>query len=472
MDGGPAGHPHPTGPTTGPASGDMSPLPPQFRSHENDAEAAGSSTSAASPDITGIMKPPVPHGPDHQGTAPHGGEGQDPGAENQERASDPFAGFPGVYPPASQQRTGQEAGTAESHATAGPDGGALGAVQGNKGTGKPGGEERKPSAPRTPEPPARRGRSKLMLLGVAAGGVLAVAYGAGLLLDHSDVPNGTTVLGVEIGGSTQEEAVEKLEAAVGDRSTAPLKLKVDGEETTLKPSVAGLSLDTEATVRDVTGRDYNPISVIGSLVGGSREAQPAFVVDDEKLKSALQELSSESSADGHVKFENGQAVPVPGKTALAVDTDKGGKVLADAYKQRAASGDDTVITVPVSKQEPKVTDAEMQRAIKQYGDPAMSGWVWLRAGDVEVPFSEKSIGEFFQLKAKPGGSKLQPVVDHKALAAKYGGAFDGVVIDAGAGTVKMTPAHAGAAVSKALGEPAPSGEAKRVAEVEGARSAG
>lgn len=447
-------------------------LPPEFRRREDDVEATGSSAPTTSPDITGIMKPPVPHDPGSQGAVPHASRGQDPSGENEERASDPFAGFPGVYPPGGQQRTGQEAGAAEPYAAAGPDGGAPGAVRENRDARKPGGEEPKPSASRAPEPPARRGRSKLMMVGVAAGGVLTLAYGAGLLLDHSDVPNGTTVLGVEIGGSTQEEAVEKLDAAVADLSTAPLKLKVDGEETTLKPSVAGLSLDTEATVRDVTGRDYNPLSVIGSLVGGSREAQPAFIVDDEKLKAALQELSSGSSADGHVKFENGQAVPVPGKTALAVDTDKGGKAVADAYKQRAASGEDTVITVPVSKQEPKITEAEMQRAIKQYGDPAMSGWVWLRAGDVEVPFSERSIGEFFQLKAKPGGSKLQPVVDQKALAAKYGGAFDGVVVDAGAGTVEMTPAHAVAAVTRALGEPAPPSGAKRVAEVEGARSAG
>ena len=44
------------------------------------------------------------------------------------------------------------------------------------------------------------GRSKLVLAGVAVVGVCGVAYGAGLLLDHADVPKNTTVLGVEIGG--------------------------------------------------------------------------------------------------------------------------------------------------------------------------------------------------------------------------------------------------------------------------------
>lgn len=443
-------------------------LPPEFRRPEDEGELTDFSALTPPPDITGIMKPPVPHSADsHFGDPPAEPHSVTP--ERPDHASDPFAGFPGAHPPPDQRRPdGQGPSESDPALMGGPAVPSPGPGREGKATQN---DEPEPFTFSDPDPPERRGRSKLMLLGVAAAGVLVIAYGAGLLLDHSDVPNGTTVLGVDIGGSTQEEAVEKLDAAVGDHAEAPLKLKLEGEETTLKPSVAGLSLDTETTVREVTGRDYNPISVIGSLVGGSREAQPAFKVDEEKLKSALQGLSPGSATDGHVKFENGEAVPVQGKAALAIDVGEGGKALEEAYKQRAASGDDAVTTMPVSKQKSQVTDAEMQRAIKQYGEPAMSGWVWLRAGDVEVPFSEQSIGDFFQLKPKPGGSKLQPVVDQKALAAMYGGAFDEVVIDAGAGTVKMTSAHAAAAVSRALVEKAPADPGKRVAEVEGARSA-
>ncbi|MFD0430350.1 hypothetical protein ACFQ60_31250 [Streptomyces zhihengii] len=51
-------------------------------------------------------------------------------------------------------------------------------------------------------------------------GLLGVAYGAGLLLNHSDVPKSTTVLGVDIGGGTRDEAVNKLDAAFGKRAAA------------------------------------------------------------------------------------------------------------------------------------------------------------------------------------------------------------------------------------------------------------
>jgi hypothetical protein len=331
-----------------------------------------------------------------------------------------------------------------------------------------------PPRPSEPEPPVRSGRSRLVLVGAAAAGVLGIGYAAGLLLDHADVPNGTTVLGVDIGGTTEEEAVNKLDAALGDAATAPLTVDIGGTEKELGTNVAGLSLNTEATVSNASGRDYNPVSVIGSLIGGSRDAEPAFTVDEEKLRAALEGLSPGSDTggaarDGMVRFENGEAVAVPGKAYTALDVRKSVTKVEQAYRDRAATGRNGAVTLPVSKQEPKVTEQELQRAIKEFGEPAMSGWVWLRAGAVEVPFSAETISEFLTMKPSANG-ELQPVIDTKVLAEKYGGAFDDVVIDAAAGKVAMTPKHAAAAMTEALREPAPAEPEKRLAVVEGAQS--
>ncbi|MEV8107511.1 hypothetical protein AB0Q97_35335, partial [Streptomyces sp. NPDC088135] len=133
----------------------------------------------------------------------------------------------------------------------------------------PGGSAAAP-APRSepaPAPAKKKGRSKLVLLGAAAVALLGVAYGAGLLMNHSDVPKGTTVLGVDIGGGTKEEGVTKLDAALGKRAVAPIQLSVDGKKTQLAPDKAGLALDSQETVRSAAGSDYNPVSVIGSLFG-------------------------------------------------------------------------------------------------------------------------------------------------------------------------------------------------------------
>src|SRR5690606_8805537 len=84
-------------------------------------------------------------------------------------------------------------------------------------------------APKSSAPaPKKKGRSKLVLLGGGVFLLLVGAYGAGLLMNHSDVPKGTTVLGVDIGGGTRDDAIKKLDAAFGGRIDQPLKLNVGG----------------------------------------------------------------------------------------------------------------------------------------------------------------------------------------------------------------------------------------------------
>lgn len=333
------------------------------------------------------------------------------------------------------------------------------------------GEDQAPAESSAPAGPAskKRGRSKLALLGGALFAVVCVAYGAGLMLGNAEVPKGTSVLGVDIGGVTKQEAVKKLEAGLGDRDTAPLRLSVGGESQRLKPSVAGLSIDTEATVREAAGRDWNPVTVIGTLLGGTREVEAAIVVDEEKLRFALEELagSSKNAREGTVEFRDGKAVPVQGKPYRALDVGKSVRAVTRAYRERAATGDDAAVTLPVTTRQPKVDAKEVRRALKEFGEPAMSGWLYLRAGGVEVPFSQRTLGELLSMKPSDNG-RLQPVMDLRKLAEAYGGAFEGVMIDGGAGKVPMQPKHAAAAMLEALREPAPPAPRKRVAEVSSA----
>lgn len=328
-----------------------------------------------------------------------------------------------------------------------------------------------PPRPKIPEPinPKKKGRNKIVLLGVAVVVLAGVAYGAGLLLDHADVPTGTTALGVDIGGTTKEEAVKKLEAAVQKARTEPLKLTVDGKEQTLVPAKAGLNIDVQATVRDASGRDYNPVSVISSLFGGTRTAKPAMITDDEKLDNALKAVAGPAGAakDGGITFENGKAVPHYGQPYKAVDVKASKSKIEQAYLDRATTGKNTPVVLAAVEQRPKADKAAVDRAMKEVAEPAVSGWVYLSAGGVEVPFSQRSIGELLSFTVAQDGS-LQPVIDLAKLEEKYGHAFDNVSIDGGSGKVKMAPKHAAAALQQALRKPAPPAPQKRVAKVEGA----
>ncbi|MEV4501711.1 hypothetical protein [Streptomyces klenkii] len=301
--------------------------------------------------------------------------------------------------------------------------------------------------------PKKKGRSKIVLLGGAVVGLVGAAYVAGLVLDHADVPNGTTVLGVSIGGSSKEAAVQKLDSALGDRATKPLKVSIGGKEAQLKPSVAGLSIDTQATVREAAGRDYNPLTVIPSLMGGTRTAEPVIVADEEKIADALKTLAGESGAakEGTIKFEPGKAVPVYGKPYQGIDGDKGVAAVAKAYKDRAATGQETPVELPSASQQPKVSNAEVDRMMKEFAQPAMSGLVTVQTDPLhKIQFGpERSLPKI--LGVKEVGGKLVDNYDLEAVKELYGTAFKGVLIQRGNGTkTEVTPQDVVGALRKAL----------------------
>lgn len=288
--------------------------------------------------------------------------------------------------------------------------------------------------PSTPSAPAKKGRSKLMLLGVALFVIAGGVYGAGLLMNHSDVPKGTTVLGVDIGGGTRDAAVIKLDSTLGKRADVPLRLAVDGKTQTLAPDKAGLSLDSQATVRGAAGSDYNPVSVIGSLFGGPRVAEPVIPVDEEKLAAALTDLAgtSGSASEGTIKFEPGRAVAVPGKSGKALDVNHSIISVRDAYRAQVQTGKTKNIELPAVTREPTISQAELDRAMNDFAKPAMSDLVTIKAGAKQIQFGPaKSLPKI--LSMKPVDGKLVEVYDRNAIDQLLDGVFDGITVTRGNG---------------------------------------
>ncbi|MFI1222451.1 MULTISPECIES: hypothetical protein [unclassified Streptomyces] len=319
----------------------------------------------------------------------------------------------------------------------GGPGGPAGGPGGPAGPGGPGVPAPGPVTPR-PAPqaaaPAKKGRSKAVLLGVAAVVLLGIAYGAGLLLNHAEVPKGTSVLGVDIGGGTKEEAVAKLDAALGERAKTPLQLSVDGKKEKLDPSKAGLTLDSQETVRGAAGSDYNPVSVIGSLFGGERPADPVIPVDEEKLGVALTDLAgaSGSAAEGTIRFEPNKAVAVPGKPGKTLDAGQSLISVRDAYRAQVQTGQTRLVELPVATSEPTITKAELDRAMKEFAEPAMSGLITIKAGPKQIQFGPaRSLPQILSMKAVDG--RLVDVYDKKAIDTLLDGVFDGVMAVKGDG---------------------------------------
>ncbi|MET9352229.1 hypothetical protein ABZY14_04305 [Streptomyces sp. NPDC006617] len=458
----------PAGPTSGPVTGDSRLTPPPV----GDLGDLGMSGGPAAP---GTQREPAPNGLRGPGSLAGPGGPGGPGR--------PAGSGPGAGPDAA--RLGPGGGLSDDTAIltpqrpAPPGAGNPDNVSGNTVTsGIPvvPGEHTAPfpagsgdgplphTPPKLPEPvsappassakPAKKkGRKKLPLL---VGGLVVVAgvtYGAGLLMNRSDVPKGTTVLGVDIGGGTRDDAVEKLDKALGARAAKPLKLTVGGETVSLKPDQAGLQLDTQATASSAATSDYNPMSVIGSLFGQKRVVEPVMPVDEEKLHAALEDAAggAGSATEGTIKFESGKAVPVYGKTGQGIDVAKSTEAVQAAYRAQVESGTATAVNVPTTTKQPTVSKAEVDRMLKEFAEPAMSDRVTVQTDPAHsIPLSpEKSLWKFLRVTAVDG--KLVDKPDLNALKELYGQTFDGVLITRANGEkTAVTPQDVYGAMRQAL----------------------
>ncbi|MFF8937044.1 hypothetical protein ACF08O_20320 [Streptomyces paradoxus] len=330
------------------------------------------------------------------------------------------------------------------------------------GPGAPGDGPAPHTAPKLPEPvspppassskaPKKKGRNKLVLLAVgvvvAAGGV----YGAGLLMNRTDVPKGTTVLGVDIGGTTRDGAVRKLDEAFDDRVGKELKLSVGGKTVALDPDNAGLQFDMDATADAAAKSDYNPVSVIASLFGSHRVVTPVMPVDEEKLHASLEDAAggSGASADGTIEFKGGKAVPVYGKVGKGIDLAKATTTVEEAYRTQVETGTAGTVNLPTTTRQPTVSNAEVDRVLKDFAQPAMSAKAIVQTDAAHsIPFGALSLPKILSFKAVDG--KLVDTYNLKALQEAYGTTFEGVQIEGASGKRDVLPQDVVTALRKAL----------------------
>ncbi|MFJ1963342.1 collagen-like domain-containing protein [Streptomyces massasporeus] len=343
------------------------------------------------------------------------------------------------------------------------------------GPGAPGDGPVPHAAPKLPEPvspppassskaPKKKGRNKLVLLAVGVVVLAGGVYGAGLLMNRTDVPKGTTVLGVDIGGTTRDGAVRKLDEAFDKNAGKELKLSLGGKTVALDPDNAGLQFDMDATADAAAKSDYNPVSVIGSLFGNHRVVTPVMPVDEEKLHASLEAAAGGSGAtsDGTIEFKGGKAVPVYGKTGKGVDLAKSTTAVEEAYRTQVETGTAGTVNLPTTTRQPTVSNAEVDRMLKEFAQPAMSDLVTVRTDAAHsIDFGPVSLPKILGFKAVDG--KLVDTYDLKALQEAYGTTFEGVKIEGASGKRDVLPQDVVSALRKALRGKTP---AERVGVIE------
>lgn len=349
------------------------------------------------------------------------GPGQKPNGRFADVPFDPASTFPG----SAKAANGQESAPAAAN-TEGAKKAAAGATPVKKAPSK------------------SKKASKLVVYGV--GGLLflgAAAYGTGLMLNQSDIPKGTTVLGTGIGGDSRDQAVTALDATVGKTGQQPIKLKIGGQDLQLDPVKAGLSFDTTATADSLTKHSYNPMDVIGSLAGSSKAVSPVIHVDQAKLKSALQGLTSASGQglqEGFIQFtEDGKAQVVPGKAGQALDINSAMDLVQQAYRNRADGQPDGVISLNLTAAQPKIGADVLQAAADGIGKQVMNGNITVTAGGKTFTFGAKTAAKALTLvAADDSGKTFVPKWDDAELEKAVANTFAGVKIRKAGAVVPIT----------------------------------
>ncbi|MDO0915192.1 VanW family protein [Streptomyces sp. DT2A-34] len=276
---------------------------------------------------------------------------------------------------------------------------------------------RVPSVPRRPSAPRIASLPPLAL----AGGALTVGIGglyvAGLLLAGGDIDAGTTVRGVDIGGLSRAEAIRKLEDRLDPAGSRELTVTVGDRKGTVDPRQVGITFDYEKTV-DHAARTHaaDPFTVIGGLFRSGGAVEPVVRVDEDKADAGLGKLAKsldQKVRDGAVTFAAGEVRQVAPHNGYALDTDAAVDPLRTAFLSGKA---DSVTALPARETKPKVTAAEVRRAVREFAQPAMAAPVRLAAAGERFTIDPDVLGEYLTMRPDSAG-RLTPKLDAKGLRA-------------------------------------------------------
>lgn len=180
--------------------------------------------------------------------------------------------------------------------------------------------ERPVRRPISGPPPQRLNRTVLKRAGLTVGAVLAVAgvgYAVDWVLSAGEVPRGTVVSGIEVGGLDKAAADARLRAELAPRADRELPLRIGDVQTRVVPAAAGLTVDWDGTWDRIGTQPLNPLTRLTSFFS-ARDVKVASVVDDVALERQLTALRvhDRPSVEGTIAFDKARPVavaPVPGR---------------------------------------------------------------------------------------------------------------------------------------------------------------
>ncbi|WP_222195254.1 VanW family protein [Modestobacter italicus] len=298
-------------------------------------------------------------------------------------------------------------------------------VPADEPTSRPGDDTGTPPPPSGPPGDERPWwRRRAVAVPAAAVLTLGVLYGVDLLIAGDDVPRGTVVAGVDVGGLSPAAASERLESDLAPRIAADHPLVAADVQGVLHPASAGISLDVPATVDVADDQPLNPWTRLTTLVG-DREVEPVLAADDTALAAQVEQFATtvdRAPVDASITLDGTTPQLVEPAEGRELDRDAAAETITAAL---AAGGDpETPIELPVEVTEPRVETAEAERVLEETVTPALAAPVTVVGADgadsVELPVT--AIAASLTFTPQDDGS-LAVAVDPAALQASTGEEF-------------------------------------------------
>ncbi|MFS8494200.1 MAG: VanW family protein [Actinomycetes bacterium] len=261
----------------------------------------------------------------------------------------------------------------------------------------------------------------LSVLGLLA--LVGLVYGIVRWTSQGRVLGSVTVLDVELGGTTPEEATALLLDLEARLAAEAIPVRVLGQSAAIVPAEAGFDLDEESIVRRAmaVGRTDNPLTNffwwIGHI-GRTTELGPEGSLDPDALETVLEALDvgiiGEPPFPGSIRVVDGELVAEPPRPGRRIDRDQARQLLTTA----SLVLEKREVELPVLDEQPVFTEADLEEALDD-AEAMLSAPIVLTADNgTELTFGVDDLKEAFVADVREDPPSIDLGFDPEVIETK------------------------------------------------------
>ena len=282
-----------------------------------------------------------------------------------------------------------------------------------------------PTSPSNPPPPSlnprgggrRRSRIRwipITILTLAA--LVVVAYAVGVAMTRGKIQHGTSIGGIKVGGKTVAQARTLLRDELEAKIDTPVPIVADGITGTIDPTTAGMTLDIDSSVAELSAGSLSPSSILKSFAKGSSHAIK-LSVDEAKLDNTIAAFASKVDrpvSEGTISYKGVTPVAVNPVIGRTLDQAQSAALVRTRFESQV--GGTTPITLPVTMTQPKTSQAQIDSALGQAAQ-AVNGPLHLTYNNTTVDVPAATLASVLTWTAQANGTVTAAADPAKVQAA-------------------------------------------------------